>query len=97
MIMRIFWGLVCVEAAAFMLFVLAALVSELKFPARPAHKVRRARFRPSQNRAELLEMRFDVVTRRIQTGNGQRVAVFLLACLGVAKTAASAFAALIKF
>jgi hypothetical protein len=95
--MRIFLGVVCVGAAAFMLFVLAALVSELRFSADPPHKAHRVTFRPSQNRAELFEMRFDIGTRRIQTGNGQRVAVFLLACLGVAKTAASAFGALIKF
>lgn len=95
--MKLFWVLLCVGAAAFLLRVLAALVSELKSPYHRTPKVHRATFGPSQNRAELVEIRSDSVTRRFQTGNGQRIAVFLLVCLGVAKTVATAFATLIKF
>lgn len=93
--MKLFWVALCVAAAAFLLRVLAALVNELNSPAHRALRVHHATFRPSRNRAELVEMRPDAVTRRFQTGSGQRIAVFLLVCLGVARTA-STFATLIK-
>jgi hypothetical protein len=94
--MQLFWVVLCVGAAAFLLRVLAALVNELKSPSHRALRVPRATFRPSQNRAELVEIRSLSVTRRFRTDNGQRIAIFLLACLGVANTA-STFAAFIKF
>lgn len=86
----------CVGAIVFWLRVLAALVNELKPATYRGMTVHHARFRPSRNRAELVEMRSDAITRRFQTGKSQGMAVFLLVCLGVAKTASS-FATLIKF
>jgi hypothetical protein len=94
--MKIFWVALCVGAAAFWLRVLAALLNELRFPARRGRGVRHLIFRPSPNRAELVEMRSDAVTRRFPTRAPQRIAVFLLVCPGVAKIA-STFASLIKF
>jgi hypothetical protein len=94
--MKLFWVALCVGAAAFLLRVLVALLNELKSPAHRALRVHHATFRPSSHGAELVEMRSDAVTGRFKTGHGQRVAVFVLVCLGVAKTA-STVATLIKF
>jgi len=94
--MKLFWVVLCVGAAAFLLRVLAELVNELRSPARHGLRAHRAMFRSFQKRSELVEIPSDAFTKRFQTGNGQRIGVFLLACLGVAKTA-SVLASLIKF
>lgn len=94
--MKLFWMALCAGAAAFLLRVLVALLKELKSPAHRALKLHHATFRPARHGAELVEMRSDAVTGRLQAGDGQRIAVFLLVCLAVAKTA-STFVTLIKF
>jgi hypothetical protein len=94
--MNIFWVLLCGGGVAFWTRVLVALVNELRSSAHRGRPFRHLTFRPSRNRAELVEIRSDAVTRRFPAGTPERIAVFLFSYLAMAKTA-STFATLIKF
>lgn len=81
--MRIALVILCVGAVAFLMRVLSALVKEFMFPMR--RMAYRASLRPLGRRGELIEMTPRAFTRSLPLATGRKVALGLLAILGLAK------------